>query len=138
MSDRIEELLRTGGGDGAGEAVERFLAKAEDGQLLDVAYARAESPFGDLLVAATPRGLVRVGFLHTMDEDAAAFNIEQDPIVSAAQPVVTVEIRQPLDVSTQPMFEPRNLSHNLRGEPFRNATQISKGEFRVNNFHFAH
>ena len=70
MSDRIEELLRTGGGDGVGEAVERFLAKAEDGQLLDVAYARAESPFGDLLVAATPRGLVRVGFLHTMDEDA--------------------------------------------------------------------
>ena len=70
MSDRIEELLRTGGGDGVGEAVERFLAKAEDGRLLDVAYARAESPFGDLLVAATPRGLVRVGFLHTMDEDA--------------------------------------------------------------------
>src|SRR6266446_7075094 len=46
---------------------------------------------------------------HTMDEDAAAFNIEQDPIVSAAQPVVTIEIRQPLDVSVQPMFEPRKL-----------------------------
>ena len=59
MSDRIEELLRTGGGDGVGEAVERFLAKAEDGRLLDVAYARAESPFGDLLVAATPRGLAK-------------------------------------------------------------------------------
>lgn len=30
--------------------------------LIDVAYAHAESPIGDLLLAATPRGLVTVGF----------------------------------------------------------------------------
>jgi methylated-DNA-[protein]-cysteine S-methyltransferase len=33
---------------------------AEEG-LVDVAYTTTESPFGELLLAATPRGLVRVG-----------------------------------------------------------------------------
>ena len=35
---------------------------AEDAGLLDVAYARYEAPVGELLLAATPRGLVRVSF----------------------------------------------------------------------------
>src|SRR5205807_2889921 len=33
------------------------------------AYARAESPFGDLLLAATGRGVVKIGFLHTGREE---------------------------------------------------------------------
>ena len=40
---------------------------AEEG-LLDVAYASADSPFGPLLLATTPRGLVRVG-LPNQDAD---------------------------------------------------------------------
>jgi methylated-DNA-[protein]-cysteine S-methyltransferase len=36
--------------------------------ILDVAYATADSPFGELLLAATPRGLVRVG-LPNQDAD---------------------------------------------------------------------
>ena len=40
---------------------------AEEG-LLDVAYATTDSPFGPLLLAATPRGLVRVG-LPNQDAD---------------------------------------------------------------------
>jgi len=35
--------------------------RASDEGLLDVAYTTADSPFGPLLLAATPRGLVRVG-----------------------------------------------------------------------------
>jgi methylated-DNA-[protein]-cysteine S-methyltransferase len=70
MSERIEQLLRTGAdGGGVGEAVERFRAAAEDARLVDVAYARAESPFGDLLVARTPKGLVLIGFLHSGTEE---------------------------------------------------------------------
>src|SRR5207248_10169619 len=70
MSDRIEQMLRVGGdSDGVGEALERFLASAEGSGLVDVAYARADSPFGELLVAATPSGLVRIGFLHTGTAD---------------------------------------------------------------------
>jgi len=42
-------------------AIERFRAAAAAEGLLDVAYASADSPFGTLLLAQTPRGLVRVG-----------------------------------------------------------------------------
>ncbi len=39
----------------------RLLAERAAGEgLLDVAYARTDSPIGELLVASTPRGLVRV------------------------------------------------------------------------------
>jgi methylated-DNA-[protein]-cysteine S-methyltransferase len=37
--------------------------------LLDVAYAIVDSPFGPLLVAATPRGLVKVSFPSAYDND---------------------------------------------------------------------
>jgi methylated-DNA-[protein]-cysteine S-methyltransferase len=40
---------------------------ADDAGLLDVAYATFDSPAGKLLLAATPRGLVRLAYL---DEDA--------------------------------------------------------------------
>ena len=42
-------------------------AAAED--LLDVAYASADSPFGPLLVAATPKGLVKVSFPAVYDTE---------------------------------------------------------------------
>src|SRR5437588_10497630 len=38
--------------------------------LLDVAYASLDSPVGKLLVAVTPRGLVRVAYLDNDSEDA--------------------------------------------------------------------
>lgn len=40
----------------------RFRARADREGLVDVAYDIADSPFGALLVAATPEGLVRVAF----------------------------------------------------------------------------
>jgi methylated-DNA-[protein]-cysteine S-methyltransferase len=40
--------------------LERFATRAEAQGLLDVAYATVDSPFGGLLLAATPRGLVKV------------------------------------------------------------------------------
>jgi methylated-DNA-[protein]-cysteine S-methyltransferase len=42
-------------------AIDRFRERAAAAGLLDVAYANADSPFGPLLLAQTPRGLVRVG-----------------------------------------------------------------------------
>jgi methylated-DNA-[protein]-cysteine S-methyltransferase len=42
-------------------SLQRLAQRAESEGLLDVAYAAAESPFGPLLLAATPRGLVRLG-----------------------------------------------------------------------------
>jgi methylated-DNA-[protein]-cysteine S-methyltransferase len=39
---------------------ERLVRRAEQDGLLDVAYTEADSPFGRVLLAATPRGLVKV------------------------------------------------------------------------------
>lgn len=51
---------------GVSEDVERLraqlTAQAERAALLDVAYRTIDSPVGQLLLAATPRGLVRVAF----------------------------------------------------------------------------
>lgn len=41
---------------------EALAARAEDADLLDVAYRTVDTPLGPLLVAATDRGLVRVAF----------------------------------------------------------------------------
>src|SRR5438067_9163863 len=72
MNDRLENELRRGPGAdaGVGEATNRLLDRALDEGLVSVAYARTGSPFGDLLLAATPRGIVRIGFLHSEAEDA--------------------------------------------------------------------
>ena len=41
--------------------VEALATRAADEGLLDVAYATLDSPVGELVVAATDRGLVRIG-----------------------------------------------------------------------------
>jgi methylated-DNA-[protein]-cysteine S-methyltransferase len=41
-------------------ALQRLTERADAEGLLDIAYANVDSPFGPLLLAATPRGLVRV------------------------------------------------------------------------------
>jgi methylated-DNA-[protein]-cysteine S-methyltransferase len=64
----IETALRRGtpstGADGsaAAEAARRVAEHAAAEGLADVTYAPVESPFGELLLAATSRGLVRVAF----------------------------------------------------------------------------
>jgi methylated-DNA-[protein]-cysteine S-methyltransferase len=52
------------------------LARAEAEDLVDVAYAIADSPIGPLLVAATPAGLVRLGF-QTEDHDGILDDLAQ-------------------------------------------------------------
>lgn len=42
-------------------SLERLADRAAAENLIDVAYANVDSPFGEILLAATPRGLVRVG-----------------------------------------------------------------------------
>lgn len=58
----IERSLRRGFGAEATAASARVAPGAADQGLLDVAYAEVASPLGPLLVAATPRGLVRVAY----------------------------------------------------------------------------
>src|SRR5437763_11877123 len=79
MTDRLETGLRRGPGAdaGVGEAATRLVDRALHEGLVSVAYARADSPFGDLLLAATPRGIVRIGFLHTENEDAVVGELSE-------------------------------------------------------------
>ena len=64
MND-VERLL-AGAPDSADPAVERLRAglagRAQDHDLLDVAYRTLDTPLGPLLLAATPLGLVRVAY----------------------------------------------------------------------------
>jgi methylated-DNA-[protein]-cysteine S-methyltransferase len=65
-SDPLELRLRAAGRD-AGATPPAVAGAAAAAHLLDVAYARLDSPLGTLLLAATPNGLVRVAYL---DADA--------------------------------------------------------------------
>ena len=64
-------------------------AAARDG-LLDVAYVIEDTPVGRLLLAATPRGLVRVAYLDHSDEDAVLEHLARrvsPRVLSAAKPL---------------------------------------------------
>jgi methylated-DNA-[protein]-cysteine S-methyltransferase len=61
MNKDIETALREAAATLPGPASTLTERAAAEG-LLDVAYANVDSPFGPLLVAATPRGLVRLAF----------------------------------------------------------------------------
>jgi methylated-DNA-[protein]-cysteine S-methyltransferase len=64
----FERALRRGaatidhGDDRAAEAARRLVQRAAEEGLADVVYAPVDSPFGELLLAATGRGLVRLAF----------------------------------------------------------------------------
>jgi methylated-DNA-[protein]-cysteine S-methyltransferase len=98
VNDRIETELRRGAGGGVGEGVRQLVDRALDEGLVSVAYARADSPFGELLVASTAKGLVKVGFLHTGTEDGmlAELSKELSPRVLHA-PARLDDVRRQLD-----------------------------------------
>jgi methylated-DNA-[protein]-cysteine S-methyltransferase len=52
------------------DALNNLAVRAEAEGLIDVAYASVDSPFGTLLLAATPRGLVRLGLPNQDPEQA--------------------------------------------------------------------
>jgi methylated-DNA-[protein]-cysteine S-methyltransferase len=58
---QLEKMLRPAPADAdLDSALQGVLARAERDGLMDVAYAEVDSPFGELLIARTNRGVVRV------------------------------------------------------------------------------
>ena len=58
---KLRATRRRPEGDGEmSEFVDRLMARADEDGLLDVAYATLDTPLGTAMVAATPRGLVRL------------------------------------------------------------------------------
>jgi methylated-DNA-[protein]-cysteine S-methyltransferase len=65
--DPLERELRNPPPDAA--ALPELGAAATEARLLDVAYATLDSPLGRLLLAATPRGLVRLAYLDSEEQE---------------------------------------------------------------------
>jgi len=79
MTLDIESALRGAAASRASdEAAARFLRTAEDEGLVDVAYARVDSPLGPLLTAGTDRGLVRISYLDFREEDGTLQQLADD------------------------------------------------------------
>lgn len=67
LSNRLTAAAR---GRGLPEgALDRFAERAAGDGLLDVAYTTLDTPVGELLVAATPRGVVRISYLDWFPAD---------------------------------------------------------------------
>ena len=113
-----------------------FAERAAGEGLLDVAYASTDSPFGPIMLAATPRGLVRVG-LPNEDSDHFLAVLAQrvSPRVLEA-PSRLDEARRELDL----YFEGRldefdlpldwQLSHGFRRKVLRQTARIPYGQTR--------
>jgi len=80
------------------DSLDRLTERAAEEGLLDVAYTTTDSPFGTLLLATTPRGLVRVG-LPNQDRDELLVDLAKrvSPRVLEAQAPLE-EARRELDL----------------------------------------
>jgi methylated-DNA-[protein]-cysteine S-methyltransferase len=82
----------------AGRLARELAARAEDSGLLDVAFATTDSPFGPLTLAATPKGLVRVGLPNQEPEEVVEdLALRVSPRVLEA-PARLEEVRRELDL----------------------------------------
>lgn len=96
----LEQLLRGQGDvrDDAARAAERAAAAARSEGLVDVSYAVEPSPLGDLLVAVTPRGLIRLAYGADEHEDEVLEELSRrvSPRMLEA-PAALDEVRRELD-----------------------------------------
>jgi methylated-DNA-[protein]-cysteine S-methyltransferase len=117
-------------------SLDRLAARASEEGLLDVAYTTTDSPFGTLLLARTPKGLVRVG-LPNQDTDELLVDLAArvSPRVLEA-PAQLDEVRRELDL----YFEGRltefelpldwQLSKDFRRKVLRAIARIPYGQTR--------
>jgi methylated-DNA-[protein]-cysteine S-methyltransferase len=80
MTDDIEDALRRAAprrADSAAAAA-RFTERAGAEGLVDVAYARVDSPLGPLLAASTERGIVTLSYLGFREEDDVLARLARD------------------------------------------------------------
>ena len=75
LRERIERASGLGGAVDTDRALQRFTERAVEEDLLDVAYASTDSPLGELLLAVTARGVVRVAYI---DENVGRDEVLED------------------------------------------------------------
>lgn len=135
VSEQIGAAARAGR-EGTGAATGRFRALAESEGLVDVAYTSMDSPVGLLLLAATGRGLVRVG-LPNQDADSLLVDLSDrvSPRVLEA-PGRLEEARRELDAYFEGKLQSFDLpldwrlSSGFRKKVLRSIDAIPYGETR--------
>ena len=134
MNEDIETALREAAATLPSAATLDLRRVADEG-LLDVAYATVDSPLGPLVVAATPRGLVRLAYTGSRDEGEVVEDLagKLSPRILEA-PERLDDVRRELDE----YFEGRrvdfevpidwSLTHGFTGEVLRQTARIAFGE----------
>src|SRR5262245_9590060 len=143
MTDnQLKQALRnsTTGGD-LDRAVERVLAEADRDGLIDIAYAGMDSPFGELLIAATDRGVVKLALPSHRGSELS----EEEILRQLADDVSPRVLRSPKRIDPvrrelDQYFEGKRhdfdvpvdwqLSHGFTGEALHAVAQIPYGETR--------
>jgi methylated-DNA-[protein]-cysteine S-methyltransferase len=118
------------------DSLRRLAERAAEDGLLDVAYATTDSPYGQLLLATTPRGLVRVG-LPTEDADELLVDLADrvSPRVLEA-PFRLDQVRRELDLYFDGKLEHFDLpldwqlSKDFRRRVLRAIARIPYGQTR--------
>jgi methylated-DNA-[protein]-cysteine S-methyltransferase len=134
MNEDIETALREAAATLPSAAALDLQRVAGEG-LLDVAYATVDSPLGPLVVAATPRGLVRLAYTGSRDEGEVVEDLagKLSPRILEA-PERLDEVRRELDE----YFEGRrvdfevpidwSLTHGFTGKVLRQTARIGYGK----------
>jgi methylated-DNA-[protein]-cysteine S-methyltransferase len=134
MNEDIETALREAAATLPSPAALDLQRVAGEG-LLDVAYATVDSPLGPLVVAATPRGLVRLAYTGSRDEGEVVEDLagKLSPRILEA-PERLDDVRRELDE----YFEGRrvdfevpidwSLTHGFTGKVLRQTARIGYGK----------
>jgi methylated-DNA-[protein]-cysteine S-methyltransferase len=134
MNEDIETALREAAATLPSAAALDLQRVAGEG-LLDVAYATVDSPLGPLVVAATPRGLVRLAYTGSRDEGEVVEDLADrlSPRILEA-PERLDDVRRQLDE----YFEGRragfevpidwSLTHGFTGKVLRQTARIGYGK----------
>jgi methylated-DNA-[protein]-cysteine S-methyltransferase len=134
MNEDIETALREAAATLPSAAALDLQRVAGEG-LLDVAYATVDSPLGPLVVAATPRGLVRLAYTGSRDEGEVVEDLagKLSPRILEA-PERLDDVRRELDE----YFEGRrvdfevpidwSLTHGFTGKVLRQTARIGYGK----------
>ena len=115
---------------------DRLARVAEAGGLLDVAYATVDSPVGALLLAATPRGLVRVAYTsedHDRVLEELAEQLSPRILRAPARLDQTAHELEDYFAGRRRAFDvplDRSLSHGFRGLVQHRLSEIGYGETR--------
>ncbi|GGF55690.1 methylated-DNA--protein-cysteine methyltransferase [Marmoricola endophyticus] len=129
-----DDLLSTIGRDDDPATMARLHARLEESRDVDVAYRVVDSPLGDLLVATTERGVVRVGF-ESVGHDAVLDELGRDlsPRVLRAPRRLDDAARQLAEYfgGERERFDLRldtRLAHGFRLEVVEHLREIGYGE----------